>query len=113
MYHPKWFVDDIHLKKGDVVLFLKNDKELSDTYQYGMIEEANPGQDGKLRSVNVRYRNHNENFDRYTTRAIRHLVKIHSTDEIDELYDMYRAANFSDSKFNCCHSSDLLCGGSV
>ena len=113
MYHPKWFVDDIHLKKGDVVLFLKNDKELSDTYQYGMIEEANPGQDGKLRSVNVRYRNHNENFDRYTTRAIRHLVKIHSTDEIDELDDMYRAANFSDSKFNCCHSSDLLCGGSV
>ena len=55
MYHPKWFKDDEDLRKGDVVLFLKHDKELSDTYQYGMIEEANPGKDGKIRSVNVRY----------------------------------------------------------
>ena len=113
MYHPKWFVDDAHLKKGDVVLFLKHEKELSDTYQYGMIEDVKSGQDGKIRSVNVRYRNYNENVNRYTTRSVRQLVKIHSTDEMDELHDMYKAANFSDSKLNCLQSNRFLPCGSV
>ena len=113
MYHPKWFVDDAHLNKGDVVLFLKHEKELSDTYQYGIIEDVKPGQDGKIRSVNVRYRNSNENVNRYTTRSVRQLVKIHSAEELDELHDMHKAANFSDTKFNCLHSNNFLCGGSV
>ena len=113
MYHPKWFVDDAHLKKGDVVLFLKHEKELSDTYQYGMIEDVKSGQDGKIRSVNVRYRNYNENVNRYTTRSVRQLVKIHSTDEMDELHDMYKAANVSDSKLNCLQSNHFLRCGSV
>ena len=113
MYHPKWFVDDAHLKKGDVVLFLKHEKELSDTYQYGMIEEVSPGQDGKIRTANVRYRNYNENVDRYTTRSVRQLVMIHSAEDIDELHEMYKTTFFSDSKFNCLHSDDILRGGSV
>ena len=113
MYHPKWFVNDTHLTKGDVILFLKHDKELSDTYQYGMVEEANPGKDGKIRSVNVRYRNYNENFDRYTTRAVRQLIKIHSADEVDELQEMSKAASFADTKFFESHSSYSLSGGSV
>ena len=113
MYHPKWFADDTHLMKGDVVLFFKNEKELSDTYQYGMIEEASLGKDGKVRSVNVRYRNHNENVDRYTTRAVRQLIKIHAADEIDELHEMYKAACFADTKFNTKHLSDSLSRGSV
>ena len=112
MYHPKWFVNDADLKKGDIVLFLKNDKELCDTYQYGMIDEANPGIDGKLRSVNVRYRNSSENVDRYTTRAVRQLVKIHSTEDIDHLEEINGAANFADTKF-ICHASISLCSGSV
>ena len=113
MYHPKWFVNDADLKKGDIVLFLKNDKELCDTYQYGMIDEVSPGIDGKLRSVNVWYRNSNENVDRYTTRAVRQLVKIHSTDDIDDLEEINGAANFADTKFKINHASISLGSGSV
>ena len=113
MYHPKWFVNDTNLKKGDIVLFLKNDKELCDTYQYGMIDEANPGIDGKLRSVSVRYRNSSENMNRYTTRAVHQLVKIHSTEDIDDLEERNGAANFADTKFKVCHASTSSCGGSV
>ena len=103
MYHPKWFANDTDLAKGDVVLFLKNDKELCDTYQYGMIHEASPGIDGRLRSVSVRYRNSNENVDRYTTRAVRQLVKIHSTEDMDELEKINEAANYTDRRFNANH----------
>ena len=103
MYHPKWFANDTDLKKGDVVLFLKNDKELCDTYQYGMIDEAHPGLDGKLRSVSVKYRNSNESVDRYTNRAVRQLVKIHSTEDMDNLEEINNSANFADQRFRSNH----------
>ena len=68
MHHPKWFVNDKDLKEGDVVLFLKNEKEL--------------GQDGKIRSVNVKYINNNEKVNRFTNRATPQLVDIHAVDDI-------------------------------
>ena len=36
---PKWFRSDGDLKKGDVVLFLKSDKEFDKQYQFGMISD--------------------------------------------------------------------------
>ena len=68
-----------------------------------MIHEASPGIDGRLRSVSVRYRNSNENVDRYTTRAVRQLVKIHSTKDMDELEKINEAANYTDQRFNANH----------
>ena len=69
--------------KSPIVLtdrFLKvfeNKTGLNDT-QYGMISEAHLGKDGKVRSVTVKYRNHIEEIDRYTTRATRQLIKIYA-----------------------------------
>ena len=37
MHHPKWFQTDRDVKVGDVVLFSKQENQLSSTYQYGMI----------------------------------------------------------------------------
>lgn len=34
--------------------------------------------------MNVQYRNHQENVDHYTTRAVCDLVSIHPTDELNE-----------------------------
>ena len=61
---PKWFKDDYDVAKGDVVLFLKQDDDFAANYQYGMIESVKRGNDGKIRSVEVKYRNHNENVNR-------------------------------------------------
>ena len=105
MNHPKWFVDDKHLKKGDIVLFLKNEKELSDTYQYGMVEKIHSGTDGKIRSVTLKYRNHNENTDRFTTRAIRQLVLIHEVNEVDTNDDQFYACNYVHVLFNNIHQN--------
>ena len=77
----KWFKSDDNLKPGDIVLFLKDDSSFSSTYQYGAVEEVDAGRDGRVRKVRVRYRNHNETFDRYTNRSTRSLVVIHRIDE--------------------------------
>ena len=81
VYQPKWFKSDENLKPGDVVLFLKDKASFALRYQYGMIHEVEPGRDNKVRKVTVRYRNHNEDFDRYSNRTARGLVVIHRIDE--------------------------------
>ena len=93
---PKWYNSDEHLKEGDVVLFLKHDSILSSTYQYGMVKSTEAGDDGVIRKVHIKYRNHNEKRDRETFRSVRQLVVIHRVDELDlakELHDVCEIAN--------------------
>ena len=66
---PKWFKSDENIKVGDVVLFLKSEKEFSKQYQYGIIHSTNVGRDGCIRRVEVQYQNNNEKVKRYTTRV--------------------------------------------
>lgn len=80
---PKWFNSDTDLNVGDVVLFLKQESILCNTYQYGMVNEVEHGRDGRIRRVKVRYHNASENCTRETTRSSRSLIVIHRVDEID------------------------------
>ena len=58
--HPKWFQTDKDVKVENVVLFLKQDNQLSSTYQYGMISELSSSSDDKIRKATVRYRKSTE-----------------------------------------------------
>jgi len=92
MHQPKWFQNDRDIKVGDIVLFTKKENILSNQYQYGIIHSIEVSEDDKIRKANVRYRNHGENVDRYTFRAVRKLVMIHPVDELslnEELMIMY------------------------
>ena len=60
MHQPKWFKSDEDIQVGDVVLFLKSDKEFEKQYQYGMVKDVKLNIDLKIRKVKVEYRNHNE-----------------------------------------------------
>ena len=82
MFQPKWFKSDCDPKKGDVVLFLKSDKEFDKIYQYGIISEVNIGRDGKIRQITVQYQNPSENVKRYTIRGTRDIVVIHPHNEL-------------------------------
>ena len=101
MEHPKWF--DCDLEKGDIILFLKHDNSLSNDYQYGMIQAVHKGIDGKIRSADVKYRNHNENTDR-THRASRQLVVIHQVHDIDIIVELGENATYCDMKLRAQHS---------
>jgi 3-deoxy-D-manno-octulosonic-acid transferase len=69
------------LQPGDIVLFLKQESSISSNYQYGVVDNVEAGRDGKVRKIKLRYRNHNENVDRFTNRSTRSVVVIHRIDE--------------------------------
>ena len=81
MLQPKWFKSNDNIRVGDVVIFLKNDSPLCNTYQYGMVYSIDVSKDGKVRKVQIKYRNSNENTSRLTFCAVRDIVIIHHIDE--------------------------------
>ena len=48
-----------------------------------MIHEVLPSRNGIIQKVVVKYRNDQENVDRFTTRTVRELVSIHLEDELN------------------------------
>ena len=70
MFHPKWFNSERDVKVVDVILFLKNEESLNNTYQYGMIKDGEFSKDDKIRRVKIKYQNTNENTNRETRRAV-------------------------------------------
>ena len=78
---PKWHSSNSEVKVGDVVLFLKSEKEFEKDYQYGIIHTVQVGRDGHIRVVEIEYQNHNEGVKRYTSRGVRDLVVIQPVDD--------------------------------
>ena len=92
MPQPKWFNSSADLQVGDVILFLKSDKEFERLYQYGMIQKLKHSKDGLVREVVIEYQNNNESVKRSTTRGVREIVVIHPADELGivrELNNLY------------------------
>ena len=97
---PKWFVTDRSIAIGDVVLFLKSEKQFDLQYQYGLVVKTYESKDGLIRSVEVEYQNPGESVKRWTNRGVRDLVVIHQVDEVGiskELYDLANANNIEQS----------------
>ena len=90
---PKWFVTDRAIAVGDVVLFLKSEKEFDLQYQYGIVVTTCEGKDGLIRSVDVEYQNPGESVKRRTRRGVRELVVIHAVDEIGISRELAEMAN--------------------
>ena len=101
MEHPKWYVSDRDLKLGDVIMFLKSEKEINHDYQYGLINAIHSSKDNKTRKVSVKYRNSNENIDRFTTRSAREIIVIHPVDELNLIQELGKIAISVDMKMQC------------
>ena len=103
MHQPKWFKTDHDMKKGDLVLFLKEEGSLVGSYQYGIIQDVEVSKDGVIRSVKVRYQNHHEGHSRTTNRAVRELVLIHGVDELSLMEELGAIATYADIKCKLAH----------
>ena len=64
-----------------MVLFIKNEDSMVNTYEYGMVYETELSRDGLICKVVVKYRTSSENADRFSTRVVRELFLIHWVDE--------------------------------
>ena len=90
---PKWFDSDRNISVGDVVLFLKAEKEFERQYQYGIVSTVVTGRDGIIRVVEIEYQNHAEKVRRTTKRCVRDIIVIHPVEELGlskELDDLAR-----------------------
>ena len=101
MHQPKWFKNDIEIKVGDIVLFIKRESILCNTYQYGKVVEVHIGQDQRIHNVSVQYKNANENEFRKINRAVRGLVLIHSLGELS-LSEELAFFTYSNIIFSSC-----------
>ena len=85
---PKWYQSDRDPKIGDVILFLKSEKEFERKYQYGIITDIKVSRDGKIRQVEVEYQNYSEKTKRRTNRGTREVVVIHPVEELGLLREL-------------------------
>ena len=93
MHQPKWFQSDRDPKVGDVVLFLKSDKEFEKIYQYGLIKDLKVSRDKKIREIEIEYQNFNERTKRFTKRGTREVVVIHPVHELGLLRELNILSN--------------------
>ena len=79
---PKWYQSDRDPEIGDVILFLKSEKEFERKYQYGIITDIKVSRVGKICQVEVEYQNYSEKSKRPTNRGTREVVVIHPVEEL-------------------------------
>ena len=73
----KWFKNEKDLAVGDLVFFRKTDSELGEgDWTVGMVDQVIPSKDKLIRQVIVKYRNKTEDFDRFSKRNSRKLVRL-------------------------------------
>ena len=87
----KWFRPDRNLEVGDIVYFQKDTSGLNTHWTTGMVDEVAVGTDNLVREVVIRYRNYSEEFDRFTSRAVRSCVRLHNMDDnnlADDLHEL-------------------------
>ena len=95
----KWFRTGEQLQVDDLVLFQKEENELSSKWTLGKIVAVEKSRDGLVRRATVQYQNPTEDFSRTTDRATRSLVKLMHIDdtnwlddisEVEKLFDQLR-----------------------
>ena len=72
-----------------------------------MVQSVQAGRDGKTRKVKVKYRNHNENFNRETYRSARSLIVIRHMDESNVMEELGEVARFIDNKMRLTSNSKM------
>jgi hypothetical protein len=84
---PKWFRSDELIKVGDIVVFQKKgvDQVIGrPIWSIGRVTSvAVSPKDGKIRTVNIEYKNHNEQVTRNTCRAVRSVAVLFSEGDLD------------------------------
>lgn len=95
MEQPKWFKTERNIKICDIVLMLKQEKELCCTYQYRKVNSIEKDKDNVVRRVQVKYCNSTKNQDRFTWHSVRSLVLIHPV-ELSIVEELARNAH------TCC-----------
>ena len=101
MMQPKWFRSDKDTKMGDIVLFLRSDREFDKQYHFGIISGVKIDWDGKIRQIDIEYQNHNKKTRHTTKRGMREIVVIYPVDEFGLVRELnLLSVRLPDAEFN-------------
>ena len=93
----KWRKGEPDLAVGDIVVFLRDQSQLSGlSWRVGEVSAVEESKDGVVRRVEIKYKNSNENVFRFTKRSVRDVGKLWREGELDlagQLSAAQRAAN--------------------
>lgn len=100
---PKWLRSDADLQPGDIVVFQKRAAEKvigEPVWSVGRITEVvRSAADGKVREVNLEYRNEREQTWRSTHRAARSVAVLHSEGDLDVVQGLNQAARAAEAAY--------------
>lgn len=91
----KWTESKGEIKVGDVVIFLKSDKDqtLGDpVWKMGRVKELELSADGVARTAIVEYKNSTETVFRTTRRSVRKIAVLHREGDLDLVQELNEAA---------------------
>lgn len=91
----KWHVSDPLIKEGDIVVFLKtgNEQVLGEPiWRIGRVCHVEVSKDGRVRTVEIEYRNKSETVFRKTRRAARTVAVLFNEDDLDLAQELNAAA---------------------
>ena len=94
----KWKTTNEQLQKGDIVIFLKADKDVNfgePVWRIARVRSVITSVDGLARDAVLEYRNPSEKTIRTTTRSVRSVVVVHREGDLDVVQAMEQAAHGS------------------
>ena len=95
----KWLKTNIDVKVGDIVVFLKSDKEknLGETvWKLGRITQVGDGGENSRRMVTIQYKNAGESVFRQTNRHVRTVAVLHQEGDLELIQELNEAAKQAD-----------------
>ena len=107
---PKWSRNSQEVKLADIVIFPREDENSFDvSWRLGRVKQVFRSKDGKVRKIQIEYKNENEKTFRTTERTARQVAVLHSENEVcmvDELNTASKCANIlfcmKSSLINAC-----------
>ncbi len=92
---PKWRRSSGSVEVGDLVIFLKTDKEKAlggPVWRLGRVVSVEVSADNVIRVVNIEYKNQNESVFRQTRRSARKVAVVHHEGELELVDQLNEAA---------------------
>ena len=103
----KWAESNGDIKVGDLVIFLKTDKDqtLGDPiWKMGRVKELENSSDGLPRTAIVEYKNSTETVFRTTRRSVRKIAVLHREGDLDLVQELNEASR----RVNVCFTLKCL-----
>ena len=98
----RWQTNSPQPKKGDIVVFLKEDKEQAlgtPVWRLGRVRATVESGDGLVRTLEIEYRNATEKVFRTTRRAVRSVAVVHEEGELELVEQLNAASRDADISF--------------